>query len=77
MRFGLGMSTDDCLLVLRGLPSIEVRYHLHVRSALSISSWLRSCLAISAVLHPAFDNCSGYIYWKRDFLGVGELFSGI
>jgi cystathionine beta-lyase len=75
MRVGLGVSADDCSLVLRGLPSMQVRYRAHERSALAIAGWLKCRPEVAAVLHPAFDDCPGHAYWKRDFTGAGGLFS--
>jgi cystathionine beta-lyase len=31
--------------------------------------------AIARVLHPAFEDCPGHVFWKRDFSGAGGLFS--
>lgn len=75
MRVGLGVSADDCSLVLRGLPSMQVRYRAHERSALAIAGWLKGRPEVAAVLHPAFEDCPGHAYWKRDFTGAGGLFS--
>ena len=75
MRLGLGVSADDCSLVLRGLPSMALRYRAHDSSALALAQWLKSRPEIAAVLHPAFADCPGHAFWKRDFTGAGGLFS--
>jgi cystathionine beta-lyase len=75
MRLGIGVSADDCSLVLRGLPSMALRYRAHDSRALALAQWLKSRPEIAAVLHPAFADCPGHAFWKRDFTGAGGLFS--
>jgi len=75
MRLGIGVSSDDCSLVLRGLPSMKARFEAHDRSALAIAGWLKARPEIAAVLHPAFADCPGHESYKRDFTGAGGLFS--
>jgi cystathionine beta-lyase len=75
MRLGIGVSGDDAFLVLRGLPTMKLRFEEHDRSAREIATWLQSRPEISKILHPAFDDCPGHATWKRDFTGAGGLFS--
>ena len=75
MRLGLGVSADDTFLVLRGLPTMKLRFEAHDRSAREIARWLKSRSEISTILHPAFEDCPGHATWKRDFTGAGGLFS--
>ena len=75
MRLGIGVSGDDAFLVLRGLPTMKLRFEEHDRSAREIATWLQSRPEISKILHPAFDDCPGHAIWKRDFTGAGGLFS--
>ena len=75
MRLGLGVSPDDTFLVLRGLPSMKLRFEAHDHSAREIATWLKSRSEITHILHPAFDDCPGHATWKRDFTGAGGLFS--
>ena len=75
MRMGIGVSSDDCSLVLRGLPSMKARFHTHDRNALALAQWLKGRTEIAAVLHPAFPDCPGHEFFKRDFTGAGGLFS--
>ncbi len=75
MRLGLGVSADDTYLVLRGLPTMKLRFEEHDRSAREIATWLKSRPEMSKILHPAFDDCPGHAIWKRDFTGAGGLFS--
>jgi cystathionine beta-lyase len=75
MRLGMGVSADDTFLVLRGLPTMKLRFEAHDRSAREIAGWLKSRSEITHILHPAFDDCPGHATWKRDFTGAGGLFS--
>ncbi len=75
MRLGMGVSADDTYLVLRGLPTMKLRFDAHDKAAREIASWLKQRPEISVVLHPAFEDCPGHSVWQRDFSGAGGLFS--
>lgn len=75
MRLGLGVSADDTYLVLRNLPTLKLRFDAHDASARKVAAWLKARPEISKVLHPAFEDCPGHEFWKRDFTGAGGLFS--
>ncbi len=75
MRLGLGVSADDAYLVMRGLPSMKLRFDAHDAAARKVAGWLKARPEITKVLHPAFEDCPGHATWKRDFSGAGGLFS--
>jgi cysteine-S-conjugate beta-lyase len=75
MRMGIGVSSDDCSLVLRSLPTMQIRFDAHDRTALSLARWLKTRPEIAAVLHPALPDCPGHEFFERDFTGAGGLFS--
>ncbi len=75
MRLGMGVSPDDAYLVMRGLPSMRLRFDAHDASARRVATWLKGRPEIAKVLHPAFEDCPGHDIWKRDFTGAGGLFS--
>lgn len=75
MRLGMGVSADDAYLVMRGLPSMKLRFEAHDASARKVAAWLKARPEITRVLHPAFEDCPGHEHWKRDFSGAGGLFS--
>ncbi len=77
MRLGMGVSADDTYLVLRGLPSMKLRFEAHDASARKVAAWLKTRPEIAKVLHPALPDCPGHEHWKRDFAGAGGLFSVI
>ena len=61
--------------MLRGLPTMKLRFDAHDASARKLAAWLKTRPEISKVLHPAFADCPGHETWKRDFSGAGGLFS--
>ena len=75
MRLGMGVGADDAYLVLRGLPTMKLRFDAHDASARKVATWLKARPEITKVLHPAFEDCPGHAFWKRDFTGAGGLFS--
>jgi len=75
MHMGIGVSSDDCSLVLRSLATMQLRFDAHDRSALALAHWLKTRPEIAAVLHPALPDCPGHENYKRDFTGAGGLFS--
>ncbi|MGN6702891.1 MAG: cystathionine beta-lyase, partial [Burkholderiaceae bacterium] len=75
MRVGFGVSMDDAYLVMRGLPTMKLRFDAHDASARKVAAWLKKRPEIARVLHPAFEDCPGHATWKRDFRGAGGLFS--
>ncbi|MET0980902.1 MAG: cystathionine beta-lyase [Telluria sp.] len=77
MRLGMGVSADDAFLVMRGLPTMKLRFEAHDTAARKVATWLKSRPEITSVLHPAFEDCPGHATWRRDFTGAGGLFSVI
>ena len=71
----MSVGPDDIYLALRGLPTMLARLKLHEASALRIAEWLRGRPEVKRVLHPAFPECPGHEFWKRDFSGSSGLFS--
>jgi len=69
------VGADDAYLVLRGLPTMKLRFDAHDAGARKVALWLKERAEIAAVLHPAFEDCPGHAIWKRDFTGAGGLFS--
>jgi cystathionine beta-lyase len=75
MRLGLGVSQDDCSLVLRSLATLNLRFAEHDRVAMSLATWLKLRPEVAAVLHPGLPDCPGHACWRRDFTSAGGLFS--
>jgi cysteine-S-conjugate beta-lyase len=74
---GMGVSPDDCSLVLRGLKTLDVRLKRLEQSALTVARWLYDRHEVTTMLHPAFADCPGHEIWKRDWTGSASIFSVI
>lgn len=75
MHFGIGVSPEDCNIVLRSLPHYKLRYQAQDEAARKIAAWLSKHSAVMQLLHPAFVGSPGHEYWQRDFTGAASLFS--
>ena len=73
--FGFSVSPDDAWLGARGLRTLGTRLRQHEESGLKVARWLREQPQVARVLHPAFPECPGHEFWKRDFNGSSGLFS--
>ncbi|HET9335442.1 MAG TPA: cystathionine beta-lyase [Sphingomicrobium sp.] len=72
---GMGVSPDDCSLVLRGLKTLDVRLKRLEESALAVAGWLDGRDEVTSLLHPPFPDCPGHDIWKRDWSGSASIFS--
>jgi cystathionine beta-lyase len=72
---GHAVSPDDAWLGSRGLRTLGVRLKQHEENALKVAHWLKEQPQVGQMLHPAFPDCPGHEYWKRDFIGSSGLFS--
>ena len=75
MRLGLGVGANDAELVLRGLPSIALRYAAQDQAARELAVWMQAQAGVSRVLHPALPDSPGHEHWQRDARGAASLFS--
>ena len=75
VRMGMGVSPEDCNIVLRSLPHYRLRYQAQDISGRAIATWLEQQPGIAQVLHPALPGSPGHAVWQRDFTGAASLFS--
>lgn len=75
LAFGDRAGAQDIFLSLRGLRTLEMRMHHHQSTALEIARWLSEQQQVLKLLHPAFPDCPGHEFWKRDFSGASGVFS--
>lgn len=68
-RIGIGVSPDDCVLVLRGIETLAVRLNRAAASASAVVDWLVQNPLVEQVLFPALPESPGHEIWKRDFAG--------
>lgn len=64
MRLGLGVGANDAEAVLRGLPSIGLRYAVQDRSARALATWWQQQPQCVQLLHPAFEGAPGHAHWQ-------------
>lgn len=63
MRLGLGVAANDMESVLRGLPSIKLRYTAHDNATRALAHWCQTRSEFAQVLHPALANSPGHSHW--------------
>ncbi|UXH79999.1 PLP-dependent transferase [Roseateles amylovorans] len=75
---GYGVGANDVELVLRGLPSLPLRYRAQEASTLTLARWMQQQPAVARVLHPALPGSPGHAYWEAvSEAGSGCLFSAV
>lgn len=72
---GQCVGPDDIYLALRGLRTLGLRMEQHQRQGLQVAEWLDNHSQVTRVIHPAFENCPGHEFWKRDYSGCSGLFA--
>lgn len=72
---GLGVSPDDCALVLRGLETMPLRLRHAEKTALEFARRICERISPELVLHPALAHDPGHDLWQRDFAGASGVFS--
>jgi len=75
MRLGTGVAANDAEFVLRSLPTLELRYRAHDRSARQLAQWLQKQPAVTRVLHPALPGAPGHEHWASHCRDAAGLFS--
>ena len=75
MRLGLGVAANDAELVLRGLPTLAVRYEAQDVTGRALAAYLASRPEVVQVLHPALPGAPGHAYWKSNCTQAAGLFS--
>jgi cysteine-S-conjugate beta-lyase len=77
MRLGTGVGANDAELVLRSLPSLELRYRAQDRTARRVAAWLQAQALVQQVLHPALPDAPGNKHWAAHCSDAAGLFSVI
>lgn len=63
MRLGTGIGANDAEAVLRGLPTLALRYRQQDASARELATWLQTRPEVAQVLHPALPDSPGHAHW--------------
>jgi cystathionine beta-lyase len=77
MRLGLGVSANDTELVLRGLPTVALRYAAQDSATRELAKWMQEQPGVAVVLHPALPGSPGHAAWARDASAAACLFSAV
>lgn len=64
MRLGFGVGANDAEAVLRGLPSMALRYRAHDESARLLAQWSQTRAEFAQVLHPSLADSPGHAHWR-------------
>jgi len=64
MHLGLGVGANDAEAVLRGLPSMALRYRAHDQAARTLAQWMGQQASVAQVLHPALPGSPGHAHWS-------------
>ncbi len=72
---GVGVSPDDCSMVLRGMETAEMRLSHIGGKAVRIATELSGCAVVEQVLCPALPDSQFHALWERQFRGASGLFS--
>ncbi len=62
-HLGYGLGQDDVQAVLRGLPTIALRYREQDRMTRALASWMAGRAEVARVLHPALPSSPGHQHW--------------
>lgn len=62
-RLGFGVGADDAAAILRGLPTMELRYRTQDQAARRIAAWAQTRGEFARVLHPALPGSPGHDHW--------------
>jgi cystathionine beta-lyase len=74
-RMGIGVSPDDCSLVLRGIQTLPIRLAHCSAVAERLARRILGFSVVDEVLHPALADFPNHHVWKRDFKGASGVFS--
>ena len=74
-QLGIGVAANDAEFILKGLPTIALRYHAHDAAARQLATWLGTQPAVRQVLHPALPGSPGHAHWAATCTAAAGLFS--
>jgi cystathionine beta-lyase len=75
MRLGIGVGANDAESILRGLPSLALRYGAHDAATREMAVWLSQRAEVDQVLHPALPSSPGHAWWAQTCCAAGGLVS--
>jgi cystathionine beta-lyase len=63
-HLGYGLGQNDVELVLRGLPTMPLRYEAQDRVTRRLASWMAGRPEVARVFHPALPDSPGHAHWR-------------
>jgi cysteine-S-conjugate beta-lyase len=63
-HLGVGVSGNDVEAILRGLPSIVLRYQHHDMATRALAQWATTRPEFVQVLHPSLPQSPGHAFWQ-------------
>ena len=77
-HLGYGLGQNDVELVLRGLPTLELRYRAQDATTRALAAWMTQQPEVAQVLHPALPGSPGHEHWQQlSASGAACLFSAV
>ena len=77
-HLGYGLGQNDVEMVLRGLPSLELRYRAQDVTTRALAAWMQTRPEVAQVLHPALPGSPGHEHWlQTSSAGAACLFSAV
>jgi cystathionine beta-lyase len=77
-HLGYGLGQNDVEMVLRGLPSLELRYRAQDTTTRALAQWMQARPEVAQVLHPALPDSPGHRHWAQwSSAGAACLFSAV
>lgn len=77
-HLGYGLGQNDVEMVLRGLPTLELRYRAQDATTRALATWLQDQSAVVQVLHPALPASPGHAHWRAtSSAGAACLFTAV
>ncbi|MDN3922084.1 PLP-dependent transferase [Roseateles violae] len=77
-HLGYGVGANDVELLLRALPSLELRYRAQDASTRALAAWMQGRPEVARVLHPALPGSPGHAHWQQcSAEGAACLFSAV
>lgn len=64
-HLGYGLGQNDVELVLRGLPTLQLRYQAQDRVTRQLASWMAGQPQVARVFHPALPGSPGHQHWLQ------------
>jgi len=77
-HLGYGLGQNDVELVLRGLPTLELRYRAQDATTRALARWMQARPEVAQVLHPALPGSPGHAHWaETSAAGAACLFTAV